>query len=267
MQRFDAEAFRRLEARAPDSWLTELSALDVTESTNDDALAAARNGATHGTTFVAERQTRGRGRRGRVWFAAPGESLLCSVVLRLPLSAEAAVPVSLAVGLALRAALSQVLKNATPPGEVLVKWPNDVWLNGKKVAGVLAESCLRGSSLVATVVGFGINLHTTRFPPELADSATSVALSGVHVTREQLLARIFSELGTRVQTLVAEGPAPLAAELSHYDALAGRLVRVEDTEGTARGIDSLGRLLIERADDTRVYIASGTVELAPSAKA
>jgi BirA family biotin operon repressor/biotin-[acetyl-CoA-carboxylase] ligase len=266
MSSFDVPLFEQRRERAGVQLGSPCVACQTTESTNDDALAAARAGAVHGTTFVAERQTRGRGRRGRSWFASDGESLLCSVVLRLPLSPEATVPVSLAVGLAIRTALANVLPATERRGGVQVKWPNDVWVDGKKIAGVLAESCLRGGALVATVVGFGINVHTKCFPEALLPTATSVALAGGRTCREDLLVAVLAELESRILTLIERGLSPLASELARVDGLKGRQVRIEGDEGIAQGIDSQGRLLLQRADDTIVSITAGTVELVGSAQ-
>ena len=262
---FDSARFAELRRTVGLGLGASLSATEMTESTNDDALAAAREGAAHGTTFVTDSQTRGRGRRGRAWFASPGESLLCSVVLRLPLAPEAAIPLPLAVGLAVRAAVEKALP-ASRALDARVKWPNDVWIGDKKVAGILVETCLRGKVLDAIVVGFGINVHTREFPEELRDVASSIALAiGDDATgtlsREGLLISVLTELERRLSDFLKQGVRGLLAEFSQFDALRGRSVRVDAVEGRAEGIDQEGRLLIRQADDTRVSVVAGTVEL------
>jgi BirA family biotin operon repressor/biotin-[acetyl-CoA-carboxylase] ligase len=246
---------RRLTLGAP------LTLHTVTGSTNDDALAAARAGAAHGATFVAEQQSQGRGRRGRSWFAAEGESLLCSVLLRVPLLPAHVSLLALAAGLAVREAIARALPNLEAQGQVRVKWPNDVWVGNKKIAGVLAESQVHGGALSAAVVGFGVNVMTTVFPDDITHSATSLALLGGATAREPLLVDALSALEARVQRLLAGDARSLSEELSQRDALVGHKVRVEGTEGVASGIDDQGRLLLRLHTGEIVAIAAGTVEL------
>ena len=233
----------------------------VTGSTNDDALAAARDGAPHGATFIAERQTQGRGRRGRTWFAAEGESLLCSVVLRVPLPIEAVSALALAAGLAVREAVARMLPSYEERGLVRVKWPNDVWVEKKKIAGVLAESQLQGGLLVAAVVGFGVNVMTTVFPNELTETATSLHRLGAAPTREELLVDALAALEERTSRLLAGGAHALSRELSEKDALLGSRVRVDGHVGIAAGIDDLGRLRLQVNQNEIVEVSAGTVEL------
>jgi BirA family biotin operon repressor/biotin-[acetyl-CoA-carboxylase] ligase len=240
---------------------SELNVAAVTVSTNDDALAAARAGAPHGATFVAEQQTKGRGRRGASWLSAPGESLTFSVLLRPNLPAERTSALSLAVGLAVR---ESVARRVSAP--VLVKWPNDVLAEQKKLAGVLIESQIGASGLEALVVGIGINVATRELPVEIADLATSLALLGaVDVDRESLLVDLLGSLETRVDEYVASGLAPMLAALRAHDALYGKRVRAElgndSVRGVAGGIDESGALIIVDDAGTRHAIVSGMVRL------
>jgi BirA family biotin operon repressor/biotin-[acetyl-CoA-carboxylase] ligase len=234
----------------------------VTASTNDDALTAARQDAPHGTTFVAEHQTQGRGRRGRGWFAAEGESLLCSVLLRIPLPLEAVSALSLAAGLAVREAVAAQLPAHQERGLIGVKWPNDIWVEKKKIAGVLAESQVRGGLLDAAVVGFGVNVMTAVFPDELQRSATSLAQLGIAApVREVLLADVLQALEERTKRLLTGGVGALSLELARNDALLGHKIRVDEQEGTAAGIDDQGRLLLCLTSKQIVAVSAGTVEL------
>lgn len=232
----------------------------ITGSTNDDALAAARAGVEHGATFVADEQSAGRGRRGRHWFAAPGESLLCSVVVRAELSVERASLLALVAGVSVRAAIAARFSDAE---RVRVKWPNDVWIDDQKVAGVLCESHVQGATLAATIIGFGINVSAREFPEELAATATSLALASVHIARDELLLEVLAALQTRILDLVERGAEPLVEELARYDALRGRRVRVEGRDGVAAGFDHSGRLLVALSQDEIVPLSAGTVELLP----
>ncbi|MBL9107655.1 MAG: biotin--[acetyl-CoA-carboxylase] ligase, partial [Myxococcales bacterium] len=129
-----------------------------TASTNDLAKEAGKSGAPHGTTFVADAQTHGRGRQGRAWTAAPGEALLVSVLFRTPCPLARLPLLSLAAGLAARDAVALALGDDP---RALVKWPNDVWVRGangegpRKIAGVLVESTLVGGRVESLVVGVG----------------------------------------------------------------------------------------------------------------
>lgn len=258
---FKRERFEALRVARGVTLGAPLTLHTLTGSTNDDALAAARAGTPHGATFVAERQSQGRGRRGRTWFAADGESLLCSVLLRIPLPPASVSLLALAAGLAVREAVAHALPEFEECGLVRVKWPNDVWVENRKIAGVLAESQVQGGVLSAAVVGFGVNVVTAVFPEDIAHSATSLALLGASVAREPLLVDVLSALEARTQLLLAGGAPGLARELSQKDALAGRKVRVDGIEGVASGIDSQGRLLLRLSTEQIVEVSAGTVEL------
>ena len=254
---FDAERFRLQSREAKPSLGRPLMYQAVTGSTNDDALLAARSGAPHGSLFVADEQTAGRGRRGNAWLAAPGENLLFSVLLRPELELSQTSALTLAVGLALRDAMAPLLASAP-----LIKWPNDLLVNEKKLAGVLVESQLQGDRLQAVVVGVGLNVATRDFPEEIAARATSLALLGAtELKREELLQRILSALTVRVEAYQRTGVAGIGAELNAADALAGKRVRVDGQIGVGRGVDELGRLILEDDGGVSHAVLSGTVEL------
>ncbi|HEX3777353.1 MAG TPA: biotin--[acetyl-CoA-carboxylase] ligase [Polyangiaceae bacterium] len=229
----------------------------VTGSTNDDALSAARSGAPHGSIFLADEQTKGRGRRGHSWFAAPGESLLFSVLLRPKLELAQTSALTLAIGLALRDAIAPQI--ALP---LELKWPNDLLADGKKLAGVLVESQLQGERLQAVVVGVGLNVATREFPAEIAGIATSLALLGAaKLEREALLFELLDAIAARLEAYERRGVAGLLTELNAVDALRGKRVRVDDTCGVGRGLDDQGRLLLEDDAGKIQAVLSGTVEL------
>ena len=232
-----------------------------TGSTNDDAKAGARAGAPHGATWVAKSQTAGRGRQGRSWLSEPGENLLFSVLVRQQCMPSRVPLLSLAAGLAVRDAVAKALARDE---DVRVKWPNDVQVGGRKIAGILVESALSGPNVEYVVVGIGLNVHARALPPELASIATSLALEGgASLDRAEVLADILEGLARDV-TLVAErGLAPVHARLSARDALAGR--EVESTEGDLRGvaagIDPDGRLIVRTSEGSLVRVSSGEVRL------
>ena len=230
---------------------------DVTESTNDDALSAARDGAPHGATFVAERQTKGRGRRGNTWHDQPGSTLTFSVLLRPSIALDRATQLTIIAGLAVRAVAELRLSNT--PHVAKVKWPNDVVVGTRKLAGVLVESQLRGDALSAVVVGVGLNAGPMDFPRELDARATSLANLGAPSDRVALLVQCMSQFSARGSSFEAGGPQWLE-EVRRHDALLGRRVRVGELEGTASGIDDSGRLLVTERTETVHHVATGHVE-------
>jgi len=256
MKPFDAARFRTQSRDLKLKLGRPLMYEPVTGSTNDNALLAARAGAPHGSLFVADEQTAGRGRRGNAWLAAPGESLLFSVLLRPKLELSQASALTLAVGLALRDAIAQLLTETAQ-----LKWPNDLYVNGKKLAGILVESQLQGERLQAVVVGVGLNVFTRDFPPEIASRATSLAVLGAAVDREPLLQEILNALALRLDVYQQTGVAGILDELNAADALRGQRVRVDAQEGVGRGLDEQGRLLLEDDGGVVHAITAGTVEL------
>ncbi|MEZ4221907.1 MAG: biotin--[acetyl-CoA-carboxylase] ligase [Polyangiaceae bacterium] len=255
MTAFDASHFERERERRGLVLGRPLRAVETTASTNDDAMAAARAGAAHGATFVADFQSAGRGRGGNRWQAAPGDALLCSVLLRPRLSLARAPLLTLGVGLAVRAAVASLDSRL----DVGVKWPNDVWADGRKLAGILLESTSAGDRLSAIVVGVGLNVSTTSFPAELP-SAVSLAQLGARTSREELLAHILAGIEARTATLEAGDHEAIISELRVHDVLIDRAIRVDGAAGVAKGFSSVGELLLQTATGLRPILA-GHVEL------
>ncbi|HEX4447975.1 MAG TPA: biotin--[acetyl-CoA-carboxylase] ligase [Polyangiaceae bacterium] len=236
-----------------------MTLLASTTSTNDLAKQAGREGAPHGATWVAEEQTAGRGRRGHSWFCPPGEGLLFSVLLRLPCVPARVPPIALVAGLAVRDAVAR----AAPAAPVVVKWPNDVLVEGRKLAGVLVEAVTVGSRVEAVIIGIGINVHTRAFPDGIADRATSVALVAASPPdRAALLADVLAGLERDVPLVIARGLGLLHGRLEGADALRGRRVKNDSgDEGVGAGIDDDGRLLVRRDDGVLTRWGAGEVHL------
>jgi BirA family biotin operon repressor/biotin-[acetyl-CoA-carboxylase] ligase len=262
---FDVERFAEYRLARGLTWGEAVHYRAETGSTNDDALAAARSGATHGSLFVADHQTEGRGRRGQRWLARPRDNLLFSVLLRPEPARGANNALTLAVGLGVRAALAALSREA-----LSVKWPNDVLAGRRKLAGVLCEGVLKDARLEALVIGVGINVFQTTFPDDL--EIVPVSLASLHrgpdasLSRESLLVEVLNAVDQRVTTCLRAGLSSLSAEFSSHDALAGTLVIVSGTgsselRGIARGIDAEGRLLVED-DGVLIPVQSGTVRSA-----
>lgn len=257
MPRFDTAAFESERARRGVSLGNPLEFRGETGSTNDDAALGAKAGAPHGALYVADAQTRGRGRRGSEWLSAPGEGLWLSLVLRPTFAAELAPAIALSTGLSVRAAVA-----ARVAAPVTVKWPNDVLAGGRKLAGILVESQLSGARISSVVIGIGINVAQTDFPEPIGALATSLALlGGSDTSREQLLVDVLAQLETELSRLASQGTAGVAQALAPHDALLGRQLRIDGREGRGAGIDPSGQLTLQLADGSRVLIASGHVEL------
>jgi BirA family biotin operon repressor/biotin-[acetyl-CoA-carboxylase] ligase len=239
-----------------------LSVAASTRSTNDDARRAAAAGAPHGAAFLADEQTAGRGRGEHVWHSPPGENLYLSLVLRPDVPAARIAPLALVAGVAVARAVGPLL--AVVAREPRIKWPNDVLVDDRKLAGVLVEAQLRGAAVASVVVGVGLNVRTARFPPELEARATSLAALGVvEPDRSLLAARLIAELGRAAAWFGEHGFGSFVEELAARDALRGRPVEAGGVRGVAEGIDAEGHLLLRAVDGGRHAIVAGAVHFAP----
>ena len=226
-----------------------------TGSTNDDARAQALLGAAHGSAIIADSQQAGRGRRGAAWVSHPRRNLLCSVVLRPSLPMEKWPRLTHACALAVCEALEVIPGLPTPQ----IKWPNDIYLSGKKVCGILVESAMdaRGGFAIA---GVGVNLNLTGedFPEDLRDTATSVWLErgGQEVSREDFAIRFLQRLCIQC---ARSGEAVLLDDCETRSFLTGKRVCLlsgnQKLEGTAAGLGAEGELRLMH-DDGRVRLLS-----------
>ena len=230
-----------------------------TASTSDDAKSAARAGARHGATWVAEEQTKGRGRQGRAWQSAKGESILVSILLRTTVSPERVAPLSLVAGLVVRDAV----EHATAAPNVRVKWPNDVLIGERKVAGILVETLLSGGRVEAVIVGIGLNVHARAFADDLTAKATSMGLeTDRELHRSAILADILQRLDRESDLVLHRGLGPFRARLEKADALKGkRVTRDDGVSGIASGIDDTGGLRVAHDNGAIAVWSSGEVHL------
>lgn len=212
------------------------------DSTQASALALAADGAEDRTVVVADYQAAGRGRRGRAWEAAPGQSLLATILVR-PRLAPAQWP---AYSLATAVAVAEVLAR-TAALAARLKWPNDVLIGGRKIAGILLESRVVGETSTAVIaVGVGINLAQRAFPAALAARATSVAIeAGRVVTRDTLLAALLEAFDEWRARLEGEGMAPVRARWLALADTIGRRVSIDGVSGVAVDLDQDGALVLE----------------------
>jgi BirA family biotin operon repressor/biotin-[acetyl-CoA-carboxylase] ligase len=226
---------------------------DTIDSTMTRAAALAAAGCASGTVVVADEQTAGQGRHGHSWHSEKGAGLYMSEVLRIPGNPPV---VTLALGLAVAEAITQVSSVACD-----LRWPNDVLIDGRKCAGILVQ--LHDAVLV---VGIGVNVNHSSFPPELAHVATSLRIAtGREHSREQLLEALLDSIDDHVDTLLTTGKEAVLrafAEASSY--VSGRRVIVDQHEGTTEGLDPQGFLILRQDDGSRTLVLTGGVRPACS---
>jgi BirA family transcriptional regulator, biotin operon repressor / biotin---[acetyl-CoA-carboxylase] ligase len=225
---------------------------EVTGSTNATCKALAREGAPEWTLVAAAHQTAGRGRLDRVWLDAPGTALLFSVLLRPALAPDRAPLIPLLAGVAMAAAAERMGADG-----VRCKWPNDVILDGSKVAGILAESSMAAGTIEHVVVGVGVNLE--RPPPGTR------AAGALRVGDAELLEAFLRELERRYRPGDGAFPARVVREASERSTTLGNVVRATTlagavVEGTAIELDERGGLVLEVDGRRRVGVAFGDVE-------
>jgi BirA family biotin operon repressor/biotin-[acetyl-CoA-carboxylase] ligase len=226
---------------------------DEAESTNTIALGLAEHGADEGFVVAADRQTAGRGRRGRTWVSPAGAGIYASVVLRPSLRAAPLLTIAAGVAIAEGIATSSGLRCD-------LKWPNDVYANGRKLAGILAEG-----TAGRIVVGFGINVRPASMPPDVAARATSIGGElGRDVDRGPVLVECLAALWQRYQDIEARREREV---LDAWRARAGGTIGRPivwhgpegDEHGVMAGIDDAGALLLESSGQV-VRVLAGEVE-------
>lgn len=231
------------------------------DSTNLYAMQQGRNGAMHGSVYVADEQTAGRGRGDHHWHSAAGQGLYLSVLVRPQISADQVVWLPLLAGLALHQAILETT--------VLVadlRWPNDMLLDGRKCAGILVEAQTDAAQGVFAVIGIGVNLHQRQFPVAMATPATSLDLeTGRVVENERLLIALLQSLHVELSRM--DSPATRAA---HCAAIPGRLEAVStwirdksvtvhgplQAQGVTAGLDTQGFLRLQ-TENGMITITTG----------
>ena len=211
----------------------------LTDSTNERAKELASAGAPHGTLVTADEQSAGRGRQGRVWTAPARSAVLMSLVLR---ELDELLPIAAAVAVA----------EALPAGAA-IKWPNDVWIDGRKVAGILVEGRPQEGW---AVLGVGLNVTTEAFPPALGETATSLRLAGIETSSSRVLQDVLASLSE----WLGAPPDSVLGAWRERDALRGLRIRWADGEGVADGIDDSGALQV-RTEGGLVALDAGEVHL------
>jgi BirA family biotin operon repressor/biotin-[acetyl-CoA-carboxylase] ligase len=240
----------------------------LTDSTNTRGRELAASGAPHGTVVTASEQTAGRGRQGRTWTAPPDGALLYSAIVR-PLSERHAM-----LPLAVPIAVCEAAEELAPGIECLIKWPNDIHLEGRKLAGILIEARPQDGW---AVIGIGLNLSISKqeFPPDLRDTAISLfgnegeGLGGSQPSLPAVaragsptaLPTATAALNRHLEDWVERGPHEVLGAWRERDALRGREIAWEGGSGIAGGVDDSGYLLVLTASGDRVALGAGEVHL------
>jgi BirA family biotin operon repressor/biotin-[acetyl-CoA-carboxylase] ligase len=238
---------------------------DAVDSTNRAAGDLARQGAVEGTVIIADAQTAGRGRMGRRWESPAGDNLYFSVLLT-PNVEPARVP---QLALVAAVAVHEGLAECCPGITARIKWPNDILVGGRKVAGILCEASLEADRVHRVILGIGINVNGTSIAGELRTTATTLRIAGGReVSRAALLGAVLNHLEARYERWLQDGS--LSGFLDYFEghsALNGRPVAAENlsgtVRGTARGITSTGELVIETTAGERLHLLAGDVHLLP----
>jgi len=232
-------------------------------STNSEAMRCAAEGAPEGSVFLAEEQLAGRGRGAHSWHSARSAGIYCSVILRPAMPPSDALIFSLAVGLAIRAAVMEI----APQLRVDLKWPNDMLLGGKKFCGILTEMNAEAARVRHLVVGVGINVNQAKFPAELREIATSLKIeTGTEWSRVELCTALLKSLDREYRSFVEDAGAREAI-LRRFEesssSVRGRKVSIEENGGLAgvtEGLDERGFLRVRTAEGLRTVV-SATVRI------
>jgi BirA family biotin operon repressor/biotin-[acetyl-CoA-carboxylase] ligase len=231
-----------------------------TDSTNRVAMELGYAAEPEGTVVMAEAQTAGRGRSGRLWHSERGTGLYFTVLLRPRLSPAQAPLLTMLAGISAYNAIEAQTGLVTE-----LKWPNDLWLNGKKLGGILTEMHAEPNAVRFVIVGIGINVNQEKFPAELSSIATSLRKESGRMTyRLELLARLLMQFESDYNRFLREGPAFVVDRFQNLSSFAqGRRVRVdtgvESYAGTTAGLSAEGLLLVARDNGPLVTVIAGDV--------
>jgi BirA family biotin operon repressor/biotin-[acetyl-CoA-carboxylase] ligase len=238
------------------------------DSTNTHAMQQGAAGAPHGSVYLADAQTAGRGRGAHTWSSPPASGLYVSILLRPKLDPGDALWCSLAAGLATLTAI-QNTTTLTPD----LRWPNDILIGPRKLAGILTEMHAEATRVRHLVIGIGINVHQPHFPLELAPAATSLAIEGDHPTRSTLLLALLTALNHEVTALTANDPGTAQHSLmTRLEAastwIRGKSVIVDEGQagapstfaGLTAGLDERGFLQVQTEYGLRTVLSGGVRE-------
>lgn len=246
-----------LEAR----WLgSQRIELESCGSTNDEAARLARAGAKHGTVVIAERQQRGRGRQGRAW-QSPVGGLYMSAVLRPPMAITDVPPMTLAIGIGLCDAVRAMTRGGAP---AVLKWPNDLLVHDRKLAGVLVEAQSQGNRLESVIVGIGVNINGELPAPVAETGITLAEAAGMPVDRGAFIDCMLSHVERWVDRYVSVGIdaiIPAWQERMAIGLTARATIDGAPLVGCVAGLDADGAMLLRDGDGNIHRVRSGDVEV------
>ncbi|MGN0204081.1 MAG: biotin--[acetyl-CoA-carboxylase] ligase [Coprococcus sp.] len=230
-------------------------------STNQTAKVIAEQGAGHGTLVVAERQTAGKGRRGREWHSPKGSGIWMSILLRPDIRPDKASMLTIVAAMAVYDAISSRIKGCS------IKWPNDIVIDGRKVCGILTEMSSEPDHIHYVVIGIGINVNTENFPEDIAGVAVSMrTASGQHFKRSEIIADVWQAFERYYDRFMET--SDLSELMEDYNKRLindGQRVYIEERgrkfDGIAEGIDREGCLLVRKDDGTVISVISGEVSV------
>lgn len=259
---YDKVSEAELKSHRKTKWVGQkLLYLSVVDSTNTKGKELAEQGYPNGTLVVADSQTAGRGRRGRVWESPAGNSIYMSLLLKPKINPNHASMITLVAALALSKAISDTTNRTAG-----IKWPNDIVMNGKKVCGILTEMSAQPNYVNYIIVGVGINVHMENFPEEISNMATSLFLeTGEHINRSKLIEAVWEAFEYYYEIyLQTEDLSNLVKEYNANLVNMHQMVKVLDLrdpfEGKAMGITAKGELIVDTAGSRR-FVSSGEVSV------
>jgi BirA family biotin operon repressor/biotin-[acetyl-CoA-carboxylase] ligase len=231
------------------------------DSTNSEAYRMAGEGREEGETVVADRQLRGRGRLGRRWLSPPGVNLYVSIILRPPIAVKNAPLITLMAAVATVKA-TKMISGLQPR----IKWPNDLLINNKKVAGLLNEMKCKAGKVEFVVLGIGINVNMTleMVPEEMRSTATSLREElGYDISRVEFLSALLREVEREYQAFLTGEPGRILRQWEEFSQIVGKFVEMrsfnEVIRGTVKGIDSNGSLLLSAPDGSERRVIAGDI--------
>jgi BirA family biotin operon repressor/biotin-[acetyl-CoA-carboxylase] ligase len=231
------------------------------DSTNSEAYRMAREGRGEGEVVVADRQLRGRGRLGRRWLSPPGANLYVSIILRPPILVKDAPLITLMAAVA-TAKATKVISGLQPQ----IKWPNDLLINNKKVAGLLNELRGKAGKVEFVILGIGINVNMTlgMVPGAMRSTVTSLREElGYDISRVEFLSGLLRELEGEYHTFLTGKPGRLLRQWEEFSQMVGRFVEMrsfnEVIRGRVKGIDSNGSLVLFAPDGSEKRVIAGDI--------
>ena len=239
---------------------------ETIDSTNKKAKELAQSGCPHGTLVTADAQEAGIGRRGRSWSSEKGAGIYMSMVLRPEIETDKASMLTLVAAMSVEQAIKQIVRHAKSDAEAMIKWPNDIVLQKKKLSGILTEMTLNGTEIDYVIVGIGINVNNQHFPKEISQTATSLSLElGTDVDRELLIMEVWKQFAVYYEKFLQTMDLSLLRS-EYEDALVNKEKQVKVLDplgeyiGTAKGITKTGELIVDTEAGIR-YVSGGEVSV------